>query len=79
MKSIAVIEAIIPPFEKEVRFTSSSISLKLIKGLTNADQRITEDVEKFAFSITELYNHTFKVKQTSIPLLNNIISSRYWM
>lgn len=30
-------------------------------GLTNADQRITEDVEKFAASISELYAHTFKV------------------
>ncbi|KXZ41495.1 hypothetical protein GPECTOR_431g302 [Gonium pectorale] len=29
-------------------------------GLTHADQRITEDVEKFAASISELYAHTFK-------------------
>ena len=26
----------------------------VLGGLTNADQRITEDVEKFAFSISEL-------------------------
>lgn len=30
-------------------------------GLTHADQRITEDVEKFCFSISDLYSHTFKV------------------
>ncbi len=30
-------------------------------GLTHADQRITEDVEKFSFSIAELYSYTFKV------------------
>ena len=30
-------------------------------GLTNADQRITEDVEKFAYNISELYSYTFKV------------------
>lgn len=31
-------------------------------GLTNADQRITEDVEKFSYNISELYSYTFKVK-----------------
>ena len=31
-------------------------------GLTNADQRITEDVEKFAYNISELYSYTFKVR-----------------
>jgi hypothetical protein len=31
-------------------------------GLTHADQRITEDVEKFCFSISDLYSHTFKVR-----------------
>ena len=30
-------------------------------GLKNADQRITEDVEKFAFTVSELYSYTFKV------------------
>jgi len=30
-------------------------------GLTHADQRITEDVEKFCFSVSDLYSHTFKV------------------
>lgn len=39
-------------------------------GLTHADQRITEDVEKFAFSISELYSHTFK------PLLDVILFTR---
>lgn len=31
-------------------------------GLTNADQRITEDVEKFSYNISELYSYTFKVR-----------------
>ncbi|KAG2489276.1 hypothetical protein HYH03_012296 [Edaphochlamys debaryana] len=39
-------------------------------GLTHADQRITEDVEKFAASISELYAHTFK------PLLDVILFTR---
>ncbi|GMH39546.1 hypothetical protein BSKO_07444 [Bryopsis sp. KO-2023] len=39
-------------------------------GLTNADQRITEDVEKFAFAISELYDRTFK------PLLDVILFTR---
>lgn len=29
-------------------------------GLTSADQRLTEDVEKFAHAISELYSYTFK-------------------
>jgi hypothetical protein len=29
-------------------------------GLTHADQRITEDVERFSASLSELYNHTVK-------------------
>ena len=29
--------------------------------MNNADQRLTEDVEKFAFTISELYSYTFKV------------------
>ncbi|KAK9828245.1 hypothetical protein WJX74_005419 [Apatococcus lobatus] len=39
-------------------------------GLTHADQRITEDVEKFSFSIAELYSYTFK------PLLDVILFTR---
>mmetsp|Transcript_5153 Transcript_5153/g.11220 ORF Transcript_5153/g.11220 Transcript_5153/m.11220 type:complete len:766 (-) Transcript_5153:214-2511(-) len=39
-------------------------------GMTNADQRITEDVEKFCFAISELYSHTFK------PLLDVILFTR---
>lgn len=39
-------------------------------GLTHADQRITEDVEKFAASISELYSHTFK------PLLDVVLFTR---
>jgi ABC-type uncharacterized transport system fused permease/ATPase subunit len=37
-------------------------------GLTHADQRITEDVEKFCFSISDLYSHTFKVGRTRVWL-----------
>lgn len=36
-------------------------------GLTHADQRITEDVERFAASLSELYNHTVK------PLLDVVL------
>lgn len=36
-------------------------------GLQNADQRITEDVEKFAFTISELYSYTFKVSSNAQP------------
>lgn len=35
-------------------------------GLTHADQRITEDVEKFCFSISDLYSHTFKVGPAAV-------------
>jgi ABC-type uncharacterized transport system fused permease/ATPase subunit len=39
-------------------------------GLTHADQRITEDVERFASSLAELYNKTLK------PLLDVILFTR---
>eukprot|EP00775_Hariotina_reticulata_P002919 gene2919-3206_t len=39
-------------------------------GLTHADQRITEDVEKFCFSVSDLYSHTFK------PLLDVVLFTR---
>jgi len=50
-------------------------------GLNNADQRITEDVEKFAFTVSELYSYTFKVtgcvlKSTSTaPLWTDAVGS----
>lgn len=38
-----------------------------LAGLNNADQRITEDVEKFSFAISELYSHTLKVSTRHRP------------
>ena len=38
-------------------------------GLSHADQRITEDVEKFSFAVSELYSYTFK------PLLDVLLFS----
>ena len=38
--------------------------------MTSADQRITEDVDKFCFSIGDLYSHTFK------PLMDVIFFTR---
>ncbi|GBF95731.1 hypothetical protein Rsub_08713 [Raphidocelis subcapitata] len=39
-------------------------------GLTHADQRITEDVERFSAAVSELYNHTLK------PLLDVALFTR---
>jgi ABC-type uncharacterized transport system fused permease/ATPase subunit len=39
-------------------------------GLTHADQRMTEDVERFCASLSELYNHTVK------PLLDVLLFTR---
>lgn len=39
-------------------------------GLTHADQRITEDVERFCHTISELYSYTFK------PLLDVVLFTR---
>ena len=39
-------------------------------GLTSADQRLTEDVEKFSHAISELYSYTFK------PVLDVILFTR---
>ena len=39
-------------------------------GLSHADQRITEDVEKFSFAVSELYSYTFK------PLLDVLLFSQ---
>ncbi len=49
-------------------------------GLTNADQRITEDVEKFCYSISELYSHTFKVGGVGFGLycLNGVLFLWWW-
>ncbi|GLJ12604.1 hypothetical protein SUGI_0194450 [Cryptomeria japonica] len=41
-----------------------------LRGLSNPDQRITEDVAKFCSSISELYSYTFK------PVLDVILFSR---
>lgn len=46
---------------KDFRFLSIYTCGFLVPGLKNADQRITEDVEKFAFTVSELYSYTFKV------------------
>ncbi|MEW5301617.1 MAG: hypothetical protein WDW36_004466 [Sanguina aurantia] len=42
----------------------------MLGGMTNADQRLTEDVEKFSYAASELYSHTFK------PLLDVILHTR---
>eukprot|EP00898_Chlorokybus_atmophyticus_P003808 jgi/Chlat1/4428/Chrsp29S04393 len=42
----------------------------ILGGLSNADQRITEDVEKFCTNISELFSYTFK------PLLDVILFTR---
>jgi ABC-type uncharacterized transport system fused permease/ATPase subunit len=39
-------------------------------GLTSADQRLTEDVEKFSHAISELYSYTFK------PVLDVVLFTR---
>jgi ABC-type uncharacterized transport system fused permease/ATPase subunit len=41
-----------------------------LQGLSNADQRITEDVEKFSSAISELFSYTFK------PVLDIILFTR---
>lgn len=41
-----------------------------LRGLSNADQRITEDVQKFASAISELYSYTFK------PILDIVLFTR---
>lgn len=38
--------------------------------MTHPDQRLTEDVEKFCYSISELYSYTFK------PLLDVLLFTR---
>lgn len=38
--------------------------------MMGADQRITEDVEKFSFAIADLYGYTFK------PLLDVLLFTR---
>ena len=45
-------------------------SASVLGGLTGADQRITEDVEKFCACVSELYSYTFK------PLLDVILFTR---
>lgn len=41
-----------------------------LRGLSNADQRITEDVQKFASAISELFSYTFK------PILDIVLFTR---
>lgn len=45
-------------------------SASVLGGLSHADQRITDDVEKFCETIADLYSYTFK------PLLDVIVFSR---
>ncbi|CAL8463002.1 g2536 [Coccomyxa elongata] len=48
----------------------SYYAASVLGGLTNADQRITEDVEKFCFAVADLYSYTFK------PLLDVLLFTR---
>ncbi|KDD75960.1 ABC transporter, partial [Helicosporidium sp. ATCC 50920] len=41
-----------------------------LRGLQGADQRITEDVDRFAHAVSELYSYTFK------PLLDVVLFTR---
>eukprot|EP00250_Pteridium_aquilinum_P005835 c15863_g1_i2 orf=28-1446(+) len=45
-------------------------SASILGGLSNPDQRITEDVAKFSFAISELYSYTFK------PVLDIVFFTR---
>jgi hypothetical protein len=46
------------------RYTSNRAyyAASTLNGLSHADQRITEDCERFSAAISELYSHTFKVR-----------------
>jgi hypothetical protein len=46
------------------RYTSNRAyyAASTLGGLTHADQRITEDCERFSAAISDLYSHTFKVR-----------------
>jgi ABC-type uncharacterized transport system fused permease/ATPase subunit len=57
-----------PFFARPLSMVSALLCMRA--GLTNADQRITEDVEKFAFTVADLFSYTFK------PLLDVILFTR---
>mmetsp|Transcript_29019 Transcript_29019/g.81751 ORF Transcript_29019/g.81751 Transcript_29019/m.81751 type:complete len:694 (-) Transcript_29019:246-2327(-) len=82
----AVVNAALKYMQKQIQLSLSSrltrhlhekycgnrafYAASVLGGLTHADQRITEDVENFCFSVSELYSYTFK------PLLDVILFTR---
>lgn len=40
-------------------YNKANLNVKL--GITQNDKRLTDDIHSFADSITDLFNHTFKV------------------
>ena len=50
----------LPPHPPAYTSNRAYYAASVLGGLTHADQRITEDVDKFSSSVSELYSYTFK-------------------